>query len=57
MLQDSYTQLAREAMISGEDPDTCIHMLMNYVEKLTDEISRLDSRNLQYSKKETHHDA
>lgn len=57
MLQDTYTRLAREAVISGEDPDTCIHMLVNYVEKLTDEVSQLDSRNLQYSKKETQHDA
>ena len=37
---------AHEAIVDGEDPNACIHMLMNYMDKLTEEIALLDSHNL-----------
>ena len=35
-----------EAIVDGEDPNACIHILMHYMDKLTEEIALLDSHNL-----------
>ena len=37
---------SHEAIVDGEDPNACIHILMHYMDKLTEEIALFDSHNL-----------
>ena len=46
LLSETYSRFSHEAIVDGEDPNACIHMLMNYMDKLTEEIALLDSHNL-----------
>ena len=51
-LSQEYTSHAKDAILNADDPNACISILMNYVDNLTDEISKLDS-NLTHRKEET----
>lgn len=42
-LSQSYTKLARDAILDSEDPNACVQMLLNYVDRLTSDIAMLDS--------------
>ena len=44
-LSQSYTKLARDAILDSEDPNACVQMLLNYVDRLTTDIAMLDSQN------------
>ena len=46
LLSETYSRFSHEAIVDGEDPNACIHILMHYMDKLTEEIALLDSHNL-----------
>ena len=43
-LTKTYTKLARYATTNSEDPNVTVRMLLNYIDRLTSEISMLDSQ-------------
>ena len=55
-LSQEYNNHAKDAIINADDPNACIAILMNYVNNLTEEISKLDS-NLTYRAKEEDNDS
>lgn len=45
-LTEKYDLQSREEILDAEDPNTCVHLLMDYADKLTAEIRMLDEANL-----------